>query len=398
MKKLPILLFLVAATLNSFAESKIASIEELISSLNSVQRYDASAQYIVLLPSSTDEIIYDVNLQSAASHNDTLSDCEYLISWSLPTPSGRTEGFSAYNNGSHYRYRNQRLLEYHFQWDSIPFKTSDGGVQRNAQFVELLPQSLAKKIKRITNSDDFEFSFEPEAIIEGRNMCRLVATEKVRGYTVCEAVYIFDPISVAPVRIRLLNNPGEISEQEVTVEFNQPTQEPIERFTEEQLIALYPDIFERFRTNNFRVESLVGTPLPTFSLPTLSGERYTHNQNDKLASGVIIAMLDPAVASTTSVIASLRKSVAELPYAIEIVWTFNSNSRDEIERLIEKELADETTIHNAQSLARDIGVNTYPTFIFVNSDDIISGVHIGANKNLSEIVIEKTALMQQINN
>ena len=100
----------------------------------------------------------------------------------------------------------------------------------------------------------------------------------------------------------------------------------------------------------------------------------------------------------SSGIGSLRKSVAELPYAIEIVWTFNSNNRDEIERLIEKELADETTIHNAQPLARDIGVNTYPTFIFVNSDDIISGVHIGANKNLSEIVIEKTALMQQINN
>lgn len=47
----------------------------------------------------------------------------------------------------------------------------------------------------------------------------------------------------------------------------------------------------------------------------------------------------------------------------------------------------------ANSIIRDCGITAFPAMIFVSTDGIIKSVHIGANKNLAEIVMQKVALL-----
>lgn len=106
--------------------------------LGQMRRHDASAVYSVLLPSAENAITYDINLQSEAVA-DSLAPCSYLISWEVATPSGKSTGFTSYCAGDHFRYSDERLQEYHFDNDSVPFLSGRGGVQRNARFTNLLP-------------------------------------------------------------------------------------------------------------------------------------------------------------------------------------------------------------------------------------------------------------------
>ena len=61
---------------------------------------------------------------------------------------------------------------------------------------------------------------------------------------------------------------------------------------EEEIIALYPTIFDRYRTSNYSVETLRGEPMPGFALPTLTGERYMRNKGDRFPNPTVVALLD----------------------------------------------------------------------------------------------------------
>lgn len=78
------------------------------------------------MPMSTDDIIYEIRLGATANDADTLAGMNYLIDWTLPRTESDTKGFLAYFNGHHYNYRDHRLREYHWEWDSIPFITATG--------------------------------------------------------------------------------------------------------------------------------------------------------------------------------------------------------------------------------------------------------------------------------
>lgn len=378
----------------AFAQKPIGSYQELIERLGTIQRYNASADYDVLLPSATDDIVYNVDFQSIAAPSDTLSPCNYLIEWSLNTPSGLSSGFSAYSNASHFRYRDERLQEYHFCWDSIPFLTRDGGVQRNAQFAELLPQNLAAQLSRINSNPEFSYNFIADRTTGGRRLVVVEAKESHQGYTAREIEYQFDAFTGMPVKIEIESNPGEISEQTVTVKFGEPGSTPVEHFDEDALIGRYPDVFEKYRRSNFRAENLPGSQLTSFASPTPTGGRFTYNRGDALPLPTIIVVLDPSVASIGATIADIRSSVAMLPYSINIIWAFVSNNAETIENLLGSPIGGETTVMSVRALTRDSGITTFPTILFVNRDGTIGDIQLGYNKILPEIVMQKTVLLR----
>lgn len=374
--------------------ARITSLSDLSQRLDEIRRYDASATYSVLLPSADNEIVYDINLQASAADADTLAPCDYLISWSVNTPSGKSSGFTSYTAGSHFRYSDERLQEYHFDNDSVPFVTGRGGVQNNARFTDLLPAFISRDIDRIAADSAYSYRFNPDATYAGRQALRLDAVEAVRGYTAREMSYVFDASTGYPLHISIESNPGSVSEQSVTVTYAEPATAPVDNFSEATLISLYPDIFERFRQGNFRLENLPETAMPQFSLPTPTGERYTYHRGDGFLRPTVIAVIDPEVASAKTTVSDIRKAVNAMPAAINIIWAVNSRHIDTIEELIGYGLREgETILAGASPIIRDCGITAFPAMIFVNRDGIIKSVHIGANKNLSEIVMQKVALL-----
>lgn len=385
-----------ASPLSSYTDSEpnsdAAILNDIASKLDSLDNFNSAATYTVLLPMAPDDVVYELNIQSTIAEGDRLSPCNYLIDWTLPTPSGEATGFCAYSDGNHYRMRDQRLQEYHFTWDSIPFLTSDGGVQTTAQFADLTPRFLARKLAHIASDSCFTYTAK---ISEGSNrrIARIDAEEIIKGYTARLLSYTFDADSGAPIAIEIESNPGEITEQTMSVKYYPSESQPIVSLSENALIERYPDAFGKYRSSNFRAENLPGTLLPGFSLPTPGGTRLTRDKNDTFASPTIVAMLDPSVASTPQTIAVIRSTLASLPYNVDIIWAFNDNHVDTIESLIGRQLPGESTIISAQSLLRDCGVNSFPTLLFVGRDGKIGNVQLGYNKNLPEIVMQSTALL-----
>ena len=107
----------------------------------------ANVRYEVLLPSAADPVAYDIELHYITAPNATLSPCDYLIDWTLPRGEKTSRGFNAYFDGNHFRYRDTKLQEYHSADDSMPFLTGRGGVQRQAQFADLLPPLMAEQLR-----------------------------------------------------------------------------------------------------------------------------------------------------------------------------------------------------------------------------------------------------------
>lgn len=92
-------------------------IADIVSKLESTGCYESQARFSVTLPQSENDVVYTISLASAPAPADPLAPCDYLTDWSLETPTGTVNGFSAYFNGHHYRYHNERLQEYHMEWD-----------------------------------------------------------------------------------------------------------------------------------------------------------------------------------------------------------------------------------------------------------------------------------------
>lgn len=100
-------------------------IADIAKSLRDTDCYRAQARYSVTLPQNDTEVVYNIDLTGMVEPGDTLAPCRYLIDWTLDTPSGPAKGFSAYFGGNHYRYRGERLQEYHTAWDRNPFNPGD---------------------------------------------------------------------------------------------------------------------------------------------------------------------------------------------------------------------------------------------------------------------------------
>lgn len=367
-------------------------ITPLLDRMAATPSYRARAVYGVLPPSAEDEIAYTVDLCSETVSDDPLSDCNFLISWTLPAPSGLSEGFSAYSGGSLYRYRDQRLQEYHYSRDSIPFLTSGGGVIGDTQFAELLPSRVARTIRKLTESS--APIINTSAVYDGHEAVEITGAEERNGYVSRNYRFVIDKKTALPLLIDYENNPGGISEQTVTVRFLAAVKNPAPDFSEEALIKMYPEVFERFRQSNFRVENMPGTLLPQFSLPQPDGRRMTHHRGEQLSNPAVIVFLDPEVATSAQTVSAVRNAVASVPMAFDVIWAINSTNPSHAEALTDNGAPGETTLISARPLAHDCGVNAYPTLLFVDRSGIVRSVQLGFNKDLESIVIEKAILAE----
>lgn len=374
-------------------------INDIIASLEAIKDYRADARLTVMMPQANNDVVYDLELASESVDGDRLAPCNYLIDWSLDTPSGPSRGFSAYFDGHHYRYRADRLQEYHMEWDSIPFMPRGDigdGVQQKAQFVNTLPPFIAADLRRMAADPAWTLTVT-DGIVGGSKCSRVTAVMKVDGSECMKAEYNFDAATGLPVATEAENNIGALSEQTVSVVYSpaSSTDKVPTAWDEGSLIKRYPEQFERFRQCNFRVENLPGTRLPQFSLPTTTGERYSHAASDRFAVPTIIVMIDPATSHNTELIKAVREAVDALPSPADIIWAFSSNNIDVIESVLPSIRPGEHSLMSARSLARDLGVTEMPVIILAGSDAVVADVIPGYNKNIADVVIQKMALLRR---
>ncbi len=369
-------------------------IADIVSSLRSAGCYRAGADFSVTLPQSDADVVYNIDLTSMAAPADTLAPCQYLIEWSLDTPSGPTKGFSSYFDGNHYRYSNNRLQEYHTGWDAMPFKGTarTGGVQQTAQFAELLPQFMADKLEAMASDSLYTLTIGPTRTFDGHTALPLTAVMTLGGETVMEQEYLFDATTLMPLRVSTESNPASIAEQTMLVTYKPLPDAKCEPLSEEYLVGLYPEEFSRFRESNFRIESLSGTPMPTFALPTSTGERYAHHRGEGFRAPTVIAIMDPATGFNSDIVNELRGAMDRLDTDADLIFAFTGTNASVAEEAAGPLRPGEHLLINARSLARDCGAASLPVFIVADSRAIVKNVILGVNKNLGDVVIQSIAL------
>ncbi len=384
---------------SSSGETWVSELEGIAAKLDRLSPFAAEVEYEATLPMAADPVVYSATVASVnGGGRSDLFPASYLIEWTLPIPEvdgGSTSGFTAYFDGNLYRLANQRLSEYHMEWDSIPFLSPRGGVQETGQFIDLLPASLARQLRRFAADDSYRLRPVKRSTFSGTEALTITGEENIKGQTAREFSLVFDAATGSPLRLHYEMNPGQISETTITATYHYPAD--LEVPTDEQtLIARYPEAFERFRQSNFRIENMRGEMLPGFALPTLTAERYSRGAGDPFPSPTVVAILDPEVDTNSRTIEAIRQGATQAPRQVNIIWAFTGNHID----TIEPQVADaaypenETTLISARSLARDCGTNVFPTILIVEPSGKIANVILGFNNSLASDVIQSVAVMR----
>ncbi|WP_286330154.1 hypothetical protein [Duncaniella freteri] len=372
-------------------------IADIIKALRTAQSYTARATFTVTLPSRDDDVTYRLSLAGTPSPADTLSPCSYLLQWELDTPSGPSRGWSSYFNGNLYAYRDHRIREYHTSWDPSPFASAKGsrttGVQRTTQFVSLLPHYLADELTAMS-ADTLHTICPPQpASCDGTDAIRIDTRMTVNSETVQEKSYWFDSATLLPLRIDTESNPGSITEQSISVRYT-PTATPAEvPQTEETLISLFPEHFEKYRESNFSIENLSGTPLPTFALPTATGERYTHHRGEPFRAPTVIALLDPSTSFSPRIVNDLRTAIDSSPTAADIIWAVTGTDTDAAENTAPGLRPGEHLLINSSSLARDCGAASLPVILIADTSGTVRKVILGYTADLPTLILQSIALL-----
>lgn len=373
---------------------------DLSTFLSNLDDYAADASFEVLLPQAEDPVVYDIVLNSITAPGDSLSTCDYIISWKTQSPSGIMSGFSAYYDGNHYRYRNNRLQEYHASASLLPFMpqgpgSQNRGVHSTAQFVDLLPQSLGARIKEITVDSSYIYSFHPDTIISGQKAIVIDGAKRGNGYDVALFSYVFDKETLLPLSSEIISSPGSISEQTINVTYSPDATFKIKTVNEDALMEMWPDIFEKFRESTFKAENLVGTPIPPFSCQILGDSgRMSHHSDQRLEHPAVFVFLNPEVTTSQATVSAIRDAVDSAPLDIDIIWVLSGNDSDAAASLTGDNRQGETTLISARGFVRDCGVTLYPTIIIADRNAIVKDVTPGFNKDMSTVVLQKVMLLE----
>ena len=376
-------------------------ISDIVDGLESIGCWHARADYSITLPQATDDVVYTVVMESSAAPADTLAPADYLIEWGVDTPSGRSEGFSAYFDGHHYRFRDERLQEYHWEWDSIPFMPRrvgaaySNGVHRSAQFVDLLPHFIASDLRRMASDSLYTLTVHPDTVVSGHRCAVVDAVMTVQGYVCSEVTYTFDAASMLPLAVEADYNPGALSEQTVSVSYgygSDALSADCTELSERFLIGRYPAVFEKYRQSNFRIENLPGTRMPGFALPTTTGERYSRHAGDPFRVPTVIVLLEAGSEFTPQLIAGMREAVDRMPVDADVIYAFADNRIDDIDAVLAAPRQGEHILMSAGPLARDCGVAAMPVVIVCGRSGDVADVRVGYNKDLPLDVIQMTVL------
>lgn len=401
MPKLLVVFTLFFAGLN-VSRAATPTISDIISRLATDSAYTAEVDFSVTMPQMPEDVIYTVTLHQRPADTDSLAPCRYLIEWLLTGRDRPVNGFSAYFDGHHYRFSGTKLQEYHTSYDPTPFlptllgSSRAIGVQRSAQFVELLPSFLAEKLRSMATDPRYTISLIPDTLISGMPCTVVDAVMTIDGTTAMEGEYVFSRLSLLPLRSTLENNPGAVAEQTVTASYRHAPDSACftEPLSEQLLIDRWPEPFARFRTGNFRLENLRGLPLPDIAAHTLSGRRYIHSSGSPLRAPTIAVIMNSPQVFNSDLISSIRTLPQILPLSTDILWIFVDSHPESVQQLVGQPVDGEQTLLSARSVARDCGVASLPAIILINSDGTIADSIIGFRKGLSSIIAQKMAFIK----
>lgn len=399
MKGIKVLLLLLAATAAP-AGVGARGVASVVDSLSRVTDVTVPVRFTVSMPQLTEDVVYNIGVTCRSDADTLLFPCSYLIDWSIDGRTASVTGFAAYFSGNHYRFSGDKLQEYHAVSDSVPFMprkfgaTSSDGVQQSAQFVNILPVSIAESLRKMMSDSCYEVTFVGDTVVAGEPAAVVRSVMRVGGQTAMESEYVLDPQSYFPRKVHFENSPGSVSEQTADVEFGSP--QPAETvITEPALIERYPDVFARMRRSSFTLENLVGRPLPGFNAPTPTAERYSRRTGDRFAAPTVMAIIDPAASFAADAVKALRSAIAEAPVSADLLLVFTSTNSDLIESVAGVPAVGETILQSARGVARDMGAAQLPSVLLVNADSTVADVIVGYNNNLSSVVIQKMALMNR---
>lgn len=373
-----------------------AQVGNLITQLAGIKNFCSDVRINVTLPITMQDISYEARVLTQPSYNDTLSPVKYLIEARDTTDQ---ISFFSYFDGNYYNFSGDKLREYHWTYDSIPFIEKTNGnqiiapVHRSGLFVGLIPSFLAKEINVLCKSSENKINFVEDSIISGHHSTFLKVYEYIKGNPSRELEYHFDRNTKVPIYYQIISNPGSMSEQTLSATFNPCDADSIE-ISQKFLMNLHKDIFQKYLTSNFTLNNLKNSKLPLFSLPTTTAERYTWN--GEFLNPTIIVFLDSEAGLTGQTILDIRKAVEEMPFVTTVIWIFKDKDLHAILDQMPETKLDEYTLVNGKSLATDCGVTGFPSIIIADKGGIVKNVIIGYNNNLKDDVIQKTVL--SINN
>lgn len=370
------------------------TLREIGNQLICKDNYTDSCTYEVTLPSISDPVSFGIRMFSTSSVTDSLSDATYLIEWRMLTSENSTTGFSSYFNGHHFRFRDRRLQEYHASVDIQPFIPNgriDRGVQQSVQFYELLPQAIGRKLIEMDYDSAYTYNIS-QSVRKGKTVIRVKGTEHTSGYEACEFDYYLDSDTYYPVFISLVNNPGQIGEQSVSVSYLKAETYEGE-INMEFLTERHGEEFERYRTDGYILENLPGKPAPRLTARTLQGERYIYERGAQLNVPSIFAIMDSSVGTTQATIQAVNEALTALPFRVNVVWAFIDKRAEDVSAVLENLPTQENVLISAGSYARDTGAgHLTPVLIFVNRSGNVTDYIRGYNQDLVSLVIEKSTM------
>lgn len=342
----------------------------IVDSLADMPGYRATVSYAVTLPQAHDDVIYTVNLAQ-----DSVDVDSYLLQWSVMSPSGPVEGFTAWFDGNFYNYRNHRLQERHDRWDA-PLPEGVKPPQNSAQFASLLPSRIADNLRSLGNEVDIK--------VQGD----LVIVSRITEAS--ELFYKFQLPSMRPVDFYADYNPGAISGQQVHAVYSySDSVEPYPAgYSEEFLHTLFPDAFDKYRESQFAIENMRGLPLPAFSLQKLGGGRMERQASEAFKSPVAVVLLNPAMGLSPRLVEAVRAAVDALPIEAQIIWASTAKNPDETEQLLGPLRPGETALTGAQPLVSTCGASALPVVMVCARSGRISDIAVGLNQTLHTDVMQ----------
>lgn len=392
--KLQLFLSLLLINCLGTRASANSNLDQLVAGLEGIKSYKSKATFEVLIPQSSEPIVYELSLTANDNVNDNLSPCDYIVEWTINGGKSDSSGFSAYHNGNHYRYRDNKLLEYHMEWDSIPFRSDNigQGVQNQALFVKYLPANLAEHIKRISNDTTYYISTGLINVSKAHSAIVVKGTHTIADVVCEEFEYVFDRKTALPIRIHIESNPASISEQTIDVKYSESTTDVDVPITDEALMESYPIVFEKYRQCNYHIKNLIGEILPEFSAQTIGGSHYSFKKGDTLNSPTMFAVLDTKSEYSKRIISNIRLAYQNMPFESKIVWIFSENNKCDILKTIDKQLNNEEIYINSHSFIQKCGITSTPTTILANRNGKIIDVIIGFSKDLPSIITQNLSM------
>ncbi|MCM1309885.1 MAG: hypothetical protein NC301_02525 [Bacteroides sp.] len=374
--RLPFFIALLTASLaTNFSLAR--GIDSIANALVSLPDYAAKVSYAVTLPQADDDVVYTVSLRQPDASDS------YLIDWSVMSPSGPVEGFTAWFNGHFYNFRNRRLQEYHADWDTTATPQAKP-IQDSAQFASLLPRRIAQTLREVESSPGYTCSVTTRG-----DEVKVEAVRQLAGEPDAEMTWIFNSETLAPKEFYGDYNPGAITGQQVKATYNYDVDGLGGAvMSEEFLRSRYPEAFSRYRESQFSIENMRGDQLPAFSLPNISGGRLARQAADGFDFPTVVALLDSESPLAADFVSAIRGAINRLPFTANVIWAASSKNPREVSELLGNLAPEETALTAAATLALSCGASVLPVVMVCDTSGKITDLAVGMNNTLTTDVIQ----------